>query len=252
MLPALIFWLVLWGVLMSSEVKLLKISFIKGFDIDKINFGWLLHPFALGMLTVVGTGIAAMAQDISIASTAAFFSLVSGSMGLFLMSVKLILIFKSHLKANEMPEKKFIPSFLIIVPNITLYSISAFRFSHYMRSHLGMETEILSFLVVLIGFAFEVWYLMFGLSLMGDYFKKHFFKKEFYVEQWGLICPVVAFGVLGSFVYKLFAGNVLMYTVIVLSILLSAFLYLMLLKRQYLCRSLSLESPENKNSYNCL
>ncbi|MFO7807111.1 MAG: hypothetical protein R6V40_01660, partial [Candidatus Moraniibacteriota bacterium] len=212
-----------------------------------------LHPFALGMLTVVGTGIAAMAQDASVASTAAFFSLISGSMGLFLMMVKLILIFKSHMKADGLPDKKFIPSFLIIVPNITLYAISGFRFSHFMHRHLGMETEALSFLVIMTAFAFEAWYLMFGFSLMRDYFKNNFFKKEFYIEQWGLICPVVAFGVLGSFVFKLFLGNAFIYSAILLSTLVAVGLYLVLLKRQYLCAgSKAQEKKAKEASYSCL
>jgi hypothetical protein len=256
MFPALLFWLLLWLAVMFSGIKILKISFSKGFDVDKINFGWLLHPFALGMLTVVGTGIAAMSQNTSIASTAAFFSLVSGLMGLFLMTVKLILIFKSHFSAEKLPDKQFMPSFLIIIPNITLYAISAFRFGHFMHNHLGFNTEMFSFLVIVLGFAFEVWYLMFGIALMGDYFRKHFFKKEFYITQWGLICPFVAFGVLGSFFHSLFLGNFFVYSVILASIALSAGLYAVLLKRQYLCRQESKKEKEmflsESASYNCL
>ncbi|MDZ7612143.1 MAG: hypothetical protein U5L10_05250 [Candidatus Moranbacteria bacterium] len=210
MLPALIFWSVLWVFLMYFETKLLKISFSKGFDVNKISFGWLLHPFALGMLTVVGTGIAAMAKDPGIASTAALLSIISGSMGIFLLAVKMIMIFKSHFNADGLPEKQFLPSFLIVVPNITLYSISAFRLGHYLENSMGMELGAYYFFAVMIPFAFEVWYLAFGLALLSDYFKKHFWKKEFYVTQWGLICPIVAFGVLGSFAYKIFpaAGGI--------------------------------------------
>ena len=44
-LPAMIFWSLLFVLIMYTEIKLLGISFKKGFDISKINFGWLLHPF---------------------------------------------------------------------------------------------------------------------------------------------------------------------------------------------------------------
>lgn len=111
MAPALVFWLVIWGFLIWTEVKLLKISFAKGFDVTKISFGWLLHPFALGMVTVVGMGIAAMAQDHIVADTAVFFSLISGSMGIFLLTVKMIMIFKSHFSAEDLPDRQFLPSF---------------------------------------------------------------------------------------------------------------------------------------------
>lgn len=92
-LPAALFWSMMFLIVILTEIKLLGISFRKGFDIDKINFGWLLHPFVLGMLTVVGTGIAAMSNDILLADSVAFLTLISGSMGVFLLIVKMIVLF---------------------------------------------------------------------------------------------------------------------------------------------------------------
>lgn len=71
-LPALIVWSVLWFFLMRTEIKVLKSAFEKDFDLPKLSFGWLLHPFALSMVTVAGSGIAAMAKDITLANIAAF------------------------------------------------------------------------------------------------------------------------------------------------------------------------------------
>lgn len=235
MLPALILWLVIWVVLMITDMKLLKTSFEEGFDTAKISFGWLLHPFALGMLTVTGTGIAAMAHDVSIANIAAFFSLVSGSMGLFLLLVKLIVIFKSHFAAPGLPEKHFLPSFLIVVPNVTLYAIAGFRFMHYLEHVHGFETALLAWLIVLSGFAFEVWYMLFGLTLLREFFTEHFTKKEFYLPLWGLVCPVVAFAVLGSFAYKLFLTTPIIYGILVATILIAVALFFFLLSRHITC-----------------
>ena len=69
---------------------------MKGFDIDKINFGWLLHPFALGMATVTLTGVAALSTNLVLAHIAAFMASISGTMGFFLLSVKLNAIFKNY------------------------------------------------------------------------------------------------------------------------------------------------------------
>jgi hypothetical protein len=248
MLPALIFWLSIWIFLMVVEIKLLKISFIKGFDIDKINFGWLLHPFALGMVTVTGTGIAAMAKNPMIADTAAFFSLVSGTMGFFLLVVKLVMIFKSHFAAKSLPDKFFLPSFLIVVPNITLYALSAFRFGHYLEHSRGFELGVYYFLVIITAFAFEVWYMIFGLTLLKDYFKKHFWKKEFYLAQWGLVCPFVAFGVLGSFVYKLFLPTGFFYWFLVALSAMTSILFLILLSRHFKC---CLGGEKGKENWEC-
>ncbi len=237
MLPALIFWIALWIAIMATSLKLLRISFSKGFDVSKISFGWLLHPFALGMLTVVGTGIAAMAQNRGISDTAIFLAMISGSMGMFLLLVKLVVIFKSHFAAEGLPGKQFLPSFLIVVPNITLYALSFFRLSHYMHKYYGFHMESSMFLTVMLPFAFEIWYLVFGIGLLRDYFKKDFFSKDFHITQWGFVCPVVAFSVLGTFAYQQFSNNTIIYVLNVASMWVSVILFFHLLRKhkQYLC-----------------
>lgn len=232
--PAMIFWSMIFVFVMFTEIRLLGISFKKGFDITKINFGWLLHPFLLGMLSVVGSGIAAMSENSSIANLAAFMVLISGSMGIFLLLVKMVVLFKSHFESNSLPEKYFLPSFLIVIPNITLFAISAFRFGHFLEHHHGFDMGAFFYIVIGISFAFEVWYLLFGLYLLMDYFKKNHFK-EFYVTQWGLICPFVAFVVLGAFAYDLILANPIFYTVLVLVMVVTIVLYFELLAKHMRC-----------------
>jgi len=245
MLPALIFWSLIWVFLMRMEIKLLTISFEKSFDINKIHFGWLLHPFALAMLTVTGTGIAALSADASIAHVAAFMSVVSGTMGFFLLIVKMITLFKSHFAAEGMPERQFLPSFLIVIPNITLFAISAFRLGHYLERHQGMEMGSYFLIVMVLAFAFETWYFAFGFSLLKDYFKKYF-SKEYYVSQWGLVCPFVAYPVLGSFVYKVFVPNLYLYVLILLVMAFVIVLFFVLLFKYWRC-----SKGKNTGSLSC-
>ncbi len=236
MLYAFLFWAGIFVFLLRMEIKLLKTSFEKGFDMTKITFGWLLHPFALAMLTVTGMGIAAMAKDAEIAHWAAFMSLISGSMGLFLLLVKIIAIFQRHFEADSLGEKQFLPSFLIVIPNVTLYALSAFRFGHYLEHHHGLHLDAYFIIVITVSFAFETWYMIFGLALLKDYFKKHYFKKEFYVTQWGFICPFVAYAVLGSFVYKVFYPSAILYSVVIISMFIAIVFYFDLLWRQLQCK----------------
>jgi tellurite resistance protein TehA-like permease len=243
-LPAMIFWSIIFGITILIESYLLSISFKKGFDVEKITFGWLLHPFLLGMLTTVGTGLAAMAKDSAIANTAAFMSMISGTMGIFLLSVKLIVLFKSHFTAKELPEKQFLPSFLIVIPNITLFAISAFRFGHFLENHHAFHMEAYLYMVIGLAFAFEIWYLIFGLFLLADYFKKYHFK-EFYITQWGLICPLVAFVVLGAFAYSLIAPNILLYLLMIITMAIAISFYFELLFKQIKC------SRENSSKSGC-
>ena len=244
MLPALAVWSIIWILLLRMEIKLLKISFTNSFDVNKISFGWLLHPFALGMVTVTGTGIAAMAKNPPIAHAAAFMALVSGSMGVFLLIVKLIAIFKSHFAADGLPERQFLPSFLVVVPNITLFAISAFRLSHYFEHHMGFHMHTFGALVIILSFAFETWYLLFGLALLGDYLKKHFFNNEFYISQWSFICPIVAYAVLGSFTFKMFVQSPLIYGLIMVTMVLAVTTYFLIMQRHIKCSRSSVEEKK--------
>jgi hypothetical protein len=207
MLPALIAWGILWLLLMSTEIKILKTAFEKDFNISQISFGWLMQPFALGMITVSGTGIAAMAHNADVANIAAFMSMISGTMGIFLFIVKLVSVFQSHFVTTGIPERQFLPSFLIVIPITTLYAISLFRFGHYLEHQFDFSLSAYYTIVVALPFAFQTWYFGFGLTMLRDYFKKDFFKKEYYVTLWAFICPFVGYAVLGNFFHKFFMGN---------------------------------------------
>ncbi|PID63763.1 MAG: hypothetical protein CR974_01370 [Gammaproteobacteria bacterium] len=236
MLPALLLWMVIYVALLSTEMQLLKISFLRRFDINTISFGWLLHPFALGMLTVTGTGFAALAKSPDVAHTAAFLSMVSGMMGMFLLSVKLFAVFNRYFANEGLGEKATLPSFLIVIPNITLYAIALFRFGHYLERHHSMEMGAYFKLVIGGAFAFETWYLLFGLVLLTDYFKTYYFKKEYYVTQWGLICPFVAYAVLASFTFKTFLPATAFYALALVFMVIAVVFYLDLLSRHLRCR----------------
>lgn len=129
------------------------------------------------MITVTGTGFAALAKNTEsisynadVAGAAAFLSVISGTMAVFLLSVKMFSIFKKHLHREGTLENHFMPTYLIVLPIITLLGISLFRLGHY-AEHI-FDAPIL-FSIAKIGvfvlFAFEVWYLGFGLAMIKDY-----------------------------------------------------------------------------------
>jgi len=245
MLPALIAWLIIGFFLLKTEFKLLAIAFKKGFDASKIHFGWLLHSFALSMYTVTGTGIAAMAKNEDIANTAFFVSVMTGSMGLFLFLVKIVAIFKSHYAAENLPEREFMPAFLIVLPNVTLYAISFFRIGHFLEHHHNAELSVYYLIVMTVAFAFSTWYLIFGFVLMSDFLKKEYFTKSYYVQLWGLVCPFVAYAVLGSFVYASFIQWSGFIVLIALSSFVAIYIFFDLYFRQRRC-------ARNDNSMECI
>jgi hypothetical protein len=225
MLPALIAWSILWLFLMRTELRLLKSAFEKDFDINKLSFGWLMQPFALGMITVSGTGFAALSHNANIAHIAAFLAMISGTMGIFLLFVKLISVFMSHFTMKGMPERQFLPGFLIVIPITTIYAISFFRMGHYLEHQFEYHLEAFKTVIIAVPFAFQTWYFAFGLGMLKEYFKKDFFRKEYYVTLWAFICPFVGYAVLGVFFYKFAIPNIIVQALIFLSVLLAILFY---------------------------
>ena len=193
----------LWIWTIAVAVRLQAQALQKGFDVDKMHFGWLLIPFALGMTTVTGTGISYLAHG-GLADFVFFLSITSFTMALFLLIVKLFSLFKSHY-AKGLPEKiEFLPAFFVVVPIITILTISLLRYGYYFQHkfHVQLPAALFAF-VVTAGFGLMTWYMILGLFLLRDYFQNYLFSKSYFDEsQWGLICPMVAYAVLSTFVYK--------------------------------------------------
>lgn len=214
MLPALVVWIVLRILAMISTISLTKNSFVQSFELEKMTFWRLLIPFTIGMVTVVGAGIAALAKDSIVANTAAFLTIISLTWGLFLFVTKLITLFQKHFAdKNGLPSKYAMPGFLTVIPNITLYSISLFRLAHYFWNQTGTHVEFFLFAVIVGWFAFQTRYFMFGLSVLKDFLINDFFKQEYYATLRGFVCPLVAYAVLGSFAYQQFFANPIIYRI---------------------------------------
>ena len=234
MLPALLGWLVIWAYTMTLAVSIQRRYLLKGFDVSKMHFGWLLQPFALAMTSVSGAGIAALGHDPWITRAAFFLAFIPFTMAIFLTTVKLVSLFHSHYESGLPTKVEFLPSMLMVVPILTLLSITMFRFGHFfdhqLKSHLP---EAFFPLVICFGWAFMAWYLVLGLLLLKSYLTDHFFRKGYFDEsQWGLICPMVAFAVLGSFAYKTALPALPVMLIIVLFMIMDVIILLFILSRQ--------------------
>ncbi|AKH32823.1 hypothetical protein XF24_00490 [candidate division SR1 bacterium Aalborg_AAW-1] len=236
MLPALIAWGILWIITMKYTLVLVKKAFSTSFDMEKITFSRLLIPFTIGMVTVVGTGIAALAKDTMIAHTAAFFSLTSLMYGIFLFITKIITLFQKHFSdKNGLPNKHAMPGVLSVIPAMTLFGISTFRLLHYYGNQTGQHVESLTFFVIMGAFAFQTRYMLFGFTILKDYLTAEFWKKEFYLTMWGLICPLVAYAVMGSFAYNIFFKNPILYAIVILSTVLAIVMFIIISKKMTGC-----------------
>lgn len=136
---------------------------------------------------------------------------------------------------KTLPEKYFLPSFLNIIPTITLLSITFFRLGHYLEGNFGYHVDHFFTIIITVGFVFETWYLLFGLNILFQYFKNHHFEKDHYPTQWGLICPFVAYAVLGSFTYSVFVQSPIFIILSLISLTISIFLFADILIKHLRC-----------------
>jgi tellurite resistance protein TehA-like permease len=229
------FYGLLWLWTMATAIRLQATALSKGFDVNNMHFGWLLIPFSLAMTSVTGAGIAYLAHG-GLADTIFFLSLTSFTMALFLLCVKLFSLFKSHY-ATGMPSKvEFLPSFFVVVPILTLLTISILRYGYYFQHKFPVHLpEALFAFLASSGFALMTWYMALGLFLMRDYFKEYLFNTSYFDEsQWGLICPMVAYSVLATFVYKHALAYPAMLAVILIFMALDVIILITMLFKQYL------------------
>lgn len=190
---------------MTLVLRVQRAHLQRGFDVLSMHFGWLIIPFALAMLAVSGSGIAALSRDLDVAGLAAFLSFMPFSAATFLLGVKLTHVFRTQYRQGLPEQSDLLPSFLTVIPIITLLSISLFRYGHFFDQHYGHLPKAWFALVTGLGWAFELWYLSLGLLLLAPYFRHHLFSlRTFHESQWGLVCPLVALSVLGAFVYHAF------------------------------------------------
>lgn len=251
MVPAFALWLGVWLGLIGTVLGLLHTAFAREFDVRRMDFGWLLYPFALAMLAVTGTGFAAVTTTPWLAHAAALLSMVPLTMAGFLFIVKMVAIFTAHFHADDLPARQFMPGFLSAVPIVTLMAISLFRLGHYLHRHLHLEVGAWYFWVIGAAYAFELWYLGFGLTMLRDYFRRDFFSKEYYLSQWALVCPFVAFAVLGAFLYSVFIPSPLFVAASVLSMAVAMGLFGMVLYRHFICKVQSKAVAQTPLAWQC-
>ncbi len=142
MLPSLIYFMMLLLVLLALEAKVLNVWMVQPVDPDELNFPWLLDVFAFGLVSLTGTGIAAISGDAAIASVAAFGSFFSICIGLFVFTVKIISVIHGQARVQSLP------AYFLVIPISCLLGISLFRIMGNLQNHFGFAVTVPSFLIL--------------------------------------------------------------------------------------------------------
>ncbi len=187
MLPGLIFFGWLGISIFRLEFKVLKQLLTRPVDVAKLHFVWLLDVFSFGLVSLMGTGIAAMSKDMTIASIAAFGTFFTVTFGMLLLIAKLAYLLFLQFKSEELPGKNFRPAYFILVPISCLYGFSIHRIAVYMESYFAFDMKIILFASFMIPYVIAVGWSVFCVYLLWEYLTKDFIRSDFAAPQWSII-----------------------------------------------------------------
>jgi hypothetical protein len=187
MLPGLIFFGILWLALFRLEFRSLKSWLSRPLDSTRLNFVWLGDVFAFGLVSLTGTGIAALCESREIASLAAFASLFTLSFGFLLLIAKLAYLVYLQTKAEKLPDKPILPAYFILIPITCLFGFSFYRIMVYLQTYFSFDMRLLSFFVITFSYVCTISWGVFCLYLLNNYFKEDFLKSDFSPTQWGIV-----------------------------------------------------------------
>ncbi len=187
MLPGLVFFGILWFTLFMLEFNLLKIWLSQPMDVTKLNFVWLIDVFTFGLVSLTGTGIAAMSSNRDIASIAAFTSLFTLSVGVFLLITKLSYLIYLQIKSASLPQNPVLPSYFLVIPITCLFGLSFYRITLYLQTYFQFDIKVSSFFLINFSYVITIGWGIFCLYLLSNYFKDYFYKSEFSPTQWAMV-----------------------------------------------------------------
>lgn len=187
MIPSMILFSFLLLSLLILEIKVSKIWLSKEIDRAKFNFVWLLDVFSFALVSLTGSGIAAMSINSNIASLAAFLSLVTISIGIILFFIKIIYLVYLQKKAGRLPDDSILPSFFLVIPIMCLFGLSLYRIFNFSGIFLNIELEGLSFIVLLFSYIIAIAWGSFFVYFLIDYLKNKFVRSDFAPTQWGIV-----------------------------------------------------------------
>lgn len=187
MLPALIFFILLWVMLISLKMSVLKTLFTASFDYTKLNFGWLLDVLAIGAISLLGSSIATSSNNSTISGIAAFMTIVLLLIGIVVFALKVALLFYQQIKSKVMPNTNLLPAYFLIIPPMCLLWVSFYKILVYVNKVYGFDISVISFIVIVFAYVTAILWLIFSIVLLKDYLKNQFMLSDFSPAQWGMV-----------------------------------------------------------------
>lgn len=187
MAPGLVVFGVLWIVLFVLESELVRRLLSRPLEMETLNFVWLLDVFAFGLVALAGTGLASMAGDRVIASTAAIASAFVLGVGSLLLVDKLVVLVYNQVRSRVLPENQLQPAFFLLVPITCLYGVSYYRGMLFLQKWFGLSAKEPSFFLFTVSYVTAVGWALLTVYLLGKYFRDYFRTSEYFPTQWAMV-----------------------------------------------------------------
>jgi hypothetical protein len=187
MVPSLVVFAILAAVLLFFQVTFGRTWFAAGVDRRGFNFVWLLDAFAFGLVSLTGSGIAALSTNGQIQDIASVATLFILAVGTVLLVSKVVYLGYTHLGAGKLPAVGVLPAFFLIVPIACLYGLSAYRIAEYLWPHPASGAHGAESLLITAAYVLAVVWALGVIYLIRDYFRRTVVKSQFAPSQWGFV-----------------------------------------------------------------
>jgi hypothetical protein len=187
MLPGLVFFGFLWLTAFGLESRVLRSWPTQPSDTANLSFVWLLDIFALGLVVLIGTGLATMADNKGVALIAAITSLLALGVGSALLAVKLTVLIRTQMKSRAFPEEQLQPAFFLLVPITCLYGVSYHRVLLFGQKWYGLDVTVPSQLLITVSYIAAAGWVMLTVYMLRRYFTSYFGRSEYFPTQWAMV-----------------------------------------------------------------
>ncbi|MDF2946558.1 MAG: hypothetical protein K0S51_1237 [Bacillales bacterium] len=187
MMPSLVLFGLLLISLLILEFKVTKILFTNPIDINKMNFVWLLDVFAIGLVSLTGTGIAYMSENNFISTIASVASLFLICIGIIMFITKLFLLIFVQFRNGNLPDNAVLPAYLLVIPITCLLGLSFYRILLYLEGVYSFKLNISLYLIINLSYLITIGWGIFTIYLIFDYLRKDFYKSQFSPTQWSMV-----------------------------------------------------------------
>jgi hypothetical protein len=180
LISSIIFFILLFYTL-KFYLRIFKSWKLNEIKMERLNFVWVLDSFALGLVTLSGSGLSLMVEK---NFSKLFFIYVTFFVALFGMSMlvyKLFRLSKKYLIEKKMPDLPILPAFFLVVPILCLYGIGLYRILPFFNSIIDKNHLVSVFYLA------SILYILLFVYLLRKFIFVKFKSEKYSPTQWGMV-----------------------------------------------------------------